>query len=126
MLIIKIVVVIIYYYHLKILFEKQYLEFLKKVESDNYTSNNYTKEEKSFDSIRSLKLTNFRSHENLSFLLSGKPLSIVGQNAVGKTNILEAISLLSPGRGLKNSNLNDLSNTKNMNGRNSQPSDPSW
>ncbi|MEE3295294.1 MAG: DNA replication/repair protein RecF [Pseudomonadota bacterium] len=77
---------------------------------------NYTKEEKSFDSIRSLKLTNFRSHENLSFLLSGKPLSIVGQNAVGKTNILEAISLLSPGRGLRNSSLNDLSNTKNMNG----------
>lgn len=45
--------------------------------------------------IKEIKLENFRNHE--SFLLSepGRQLIIMGNNAVGKTNIIEAIQLLS-------------------------------
>ena len=63
---------------------------------------------KSFDQIKSLKLINFRSHSNFSLSLSGKPLAIIGDNGAGKTNILEAISLLSPGRGMRNSKFSEM------------------
>jgi len=63
---------------------------------------------KSFDQIKSLKLINFRSHSNFSLILSGKPLAIIGDNGAGKTNILEAISLLSPGRGMRNSKFSEM------------------
>ena len=63
---------------------------------------------KSFDQIKSLKLINFRSHSNFGLSLSGKPLAIIGDNGAGKTNILEAISLLSPGRGIRNSKFSEM------------------
>ena len=63
---------------------------------------------KSFDQIKSLKLINFRSHSDFSLSLSGKPLAIIGDNGAGKTNILEAISLLSPGRGIRNSKFSEM------------------
>ena len=63
---------------------------------------------KSFDQIKSLKLINFRSHSDFSLSLSGKPLAIIGENGAGKTNILEAISLLSPGRGMRNSKFSEM------------------
>ena len=63
---------------------------------------------KSFDQIKSLKLINFRSHSNFGLSLSGKPLAIIGDNGAGKTNILEAISLLSPGRGMRNSKFSEM------------------
>ena len=63
---------------------------------------------KSFDQIKSLKLINFRSHSDFSLGLSGKPLAIIGDNGAGKTNILEAISLLSPGRGMRNSKFSEM------------------
>ena len=63
---------------------------------------------KSFDQIKSLKLINFRSHSDFSLSLSGKPLAIIGENGAGKTNILEAISLLSPGRGIRNSKFSEM------------------
>jgi len=63
---------------------------------------------KSFDQIKSLKLINFRSHSDFSLSLSGKPLAIIGDNGTGKTNILEAISLLSPGRGMRNSKFSEM------------------
>jgi len=63
---------------------------------------------KSFDQIKSLKLINFRSHSDFSLSLSGKPLAIIGESGAGKTNILEAISLLSPGRGMRNSKFSEM------------------
>jgi len=39
----------------------------------------------------------------------GRPVAIVGQNGAGKTNILEAVSLLSPGRGLRRASAEELS-----------------
>lgn len=48
-----------------------------------------------------LVVTQFRSYERLSLSLDGRPVVLTGANGAGKTNLLEAISLLSPGRGLR-------------------------
>lgn len=51
--------------------------------------------------ITTLTLLQFRSHRAARLVFDGRPAAIVGQNGAGKTNILEAVSLLSPGRGLR-------------------------
>ncbi len=51
--------------------------------------------------VRRLALTAFRSYPALTFAVDARPVFLVGENGAGKTNILEAISLLSPGRGLR-------------------------
>ncbi len=48
-----------------------------------------------------LTLTDFRSYDRAEIALSGAPVFLVGPNGSGKTNFLEAISLLTPGRGLR-------------------------
>jgi len=48
-----------------------------------------------------LRLTDFRSHANLDLELDSRPVCLWGANGAGKTNILEAISQLGPGRGLR-------------------------
>lgn len=51
--------------------------------------------------IEELSLSHFRSHRAARFELDGRPVAIWGANGSGKTNILEAVSLLSPGRGMR-------------------------
>lgn len=51
--------------------------------------------------LRDLTLSHFRSHRRAVLALDGRPVAIHGVNGAGKTNILEAVSLLSPGRGLR-------------------------
>jgi DNA replication and repair protein RecF len=51
--------------------------------------------------ITSLTLSHFRSHRAARLAFDGRPVAIFGANGAGKTNILEAVSLLSPGRGLR-------------------------
>jgi DNA replication and repair protein RecF len=51
--------------------------------------------------IEKLKLTNFRNHQGMSAELGSRHVVLTGQNGAGKTNILEAVSFLSPGRGLR-------------------------
>lgn len=58
--------------------------------------------------IKHIKLTNFRNHKGFSFEPQSRTIAIYGQNGVGKTNILEAISLLAPGRGLRSAKLLEL------------------
>ena len=58
--------------------------------------------------LKKLKLRNFRSHESLDLDFYSQFVFFSGPNGVGKTNILEAISLFSPGRGLRSANINDL------------------
>lgn len=55
-----------------------------------------------------LVLTDFRNHAGL--VLSPGPGFVVltGDNGAGKTNILEAVSLLAPGRGLRRAALSDM------------------
>lgn len=51
--------------------------------------------------ISKLTLTNFRNYAHLSVDLRPGPVVLTGDNGAGKTNLLEAISLLTPGRGLR-------------------------
>ncbi|MCS5603034.1 MAG: AAA family ATPase, partial [Paracoccus sp.] len=51
--------------------------------------------------LRRLSLAQFRSWARLDLELDRHPLAIHGPNGSGKTNILEAVSMLSPGRGLR-------------------------
>ncbi len=59
-------------------------------------------------SISKLSLSNFRNYDDLSLEINDKPVVITGPNGSGKTNILEAISFLSPGRGLRGVKLDEV------------------
>lgn len=58
--------------------------------------------------ITELALSHFRSHRSASVAFDGRPVALIGANGAGKTNILEAISLLSPGRGLRRASGDDI------------------
>lgn len=58
--------------------------------------------------LKRITLTNFRSYASMSMALDGRPVTLTGENGAGKTNILEALSLLGPGRGLRSARLNEL------------------
>jgi DNA replication and repair protein RecF len=51
--------------------------------------------------ITDLAVSHFRSHRLARLRFDGRPVAVIGPNGSGKTNILEAVSLLSPGRGLR-------------------------
>ncbi len=51
--------------------------------------------------LTALRLSQFRSWPRLELSLDARPLAIHGPNGSGKTNILEALSMLAPGRGLR-------------------------
>lgn len=58
--------------------------------------------------ITSLTLENFRNYRTLALTLPQQPVVLRGHNGAGKTNILEAISLLAPGRGLRGARLREM------------------
>lgn len=58
--------------------------------------------------VRSIALSNFRNYENLSLQLDPSHVVLTGHNGAGKTNLLEAVSLLSPGRGLRRSSFDKM------------------
>ncbi|MEM6383419.1 MAG: DNA replication/repair protein RecF [Pseudomonadota bacterium] len=64
-----------------------------------------------------LSLTNFRNHRNTAFAIEGRQVAFVGSNGAGKTNILEALSLLSPGRGLRRARYVDMIGSGERDGR---------
>ena len=55
-----------------------------------------------------LSLTDFRNHATLSLQPCAQFIALYGANGAGKTNILEAISLLVPGRGLRRAGLGEM------------------
>ncbi len=58
--------------------------------------------------LQSLSLVNFRNYSQRSFAFSSPLVALYGDNGIGKTNILEAISLFSQGRGLRSSKLSEM------------------
>ena len=58
--------------------------------------------------ILRLSLTHFRNYRAASVEARGDVVALVGPNGAGKTNCLEAISFLSPGRGLRRATLDDV------------------
>jgi DNA replication and repair protein RecF len=51
--------------------------------------------------VRTLKLTDFRNYASAELKLDARPVALIGDNGSGKTNLLEAVSLLGPGQGLR-------------------------
>ena len=51
--------------------------------------------------IKRLTLRDFRSYATLDLEIGGPCIVFIGENGVGKTNLLEAVSLFGPGRGLR-------------------------
>lgn len=51
--------------------------------------------------VRRLRLTDFRCYPALDLEIDARPVALYGENGSGKTNLLEALSFLAPGRGLR-------------------------
>ena len=58
--------------------------------------------------VEKLTLTDFRNYGDLTLKLGPEPIILLGDNGAGKTNILEAVSLLSPGMGMRRASFPDL------------------
>jgi DNA replication and repair protein RecF len=58
--------------------------------------------------IRRLTLTNFRSYRSAGLETERDLVVLAGANGAGKTNLIEAISLLTPGRGLRRATYDEV------------------
>ncbi|HER27665.1 MAG TPA: DNA replication/repair protein RecF [Rhodospirillales bacterium] len=59
-------------------------------------------------SLQRLTLTDFRCYAALRLDVDARPVILTGANGAGKTNILEAVSFLVPGRGLRGARLAEI------------------
>lgn len=59
-------------------------------------------------SLSRLVVTDFRSYARAEVQLDARPVVLTGDNGAGKTNLLEAVSLLSPGRGLRGAAFSEI------------------
>ncbi|HVV39486.1 MAG TPA: DNA replication/repair protein RecF [Nitrobacter sp.] len=62
--------------------------------------------------IHRLSLTHFRNYRAAALETRGEMVVLVGPNGAGKTNCIEAISFLSPGRGLRRATLDDVADVQ--------------
>jgi len=58
-----------------------------------------------------LFLANYRNYEKLELRLDGRHVCLYGANGAGKTNLLEAVSQLGPGRSLRGASLGEITRT---------------
>lgn len=58
--------------------------------------------------VRQLRLTDFRNYRQIRLDCGLEPVVLVGDNGAGKTNLLEALSFLAPGRGLRRAKLDEV------------------
>jgi DNA replication and repair protein RecF len=62
--------------------------------------------------IHRLSLTHFRNYRAAGLTAARDIVALVGPNGAGKTNCIEAISFLSPGRGLRRATLEDVADNQ--------------
>src|ERR1043166_5437279 len=62
--------------------------------------------------IHRLTLTHFRNYRAANLETRSDMVVLVGPNGAGKTNCIEAISWLSPGRGLRRATLDDVADNQ--------------
>jgi len=58
--------------------------------------------------VSRLMLTDFRGYASLRLQVDERPVVLTGANGAGKTNPLESISFLAPGRGLRRARLAEI------------------
>ena len=58
--------------------------------------------------IGHVALTNFRSYASADLIAGPQPIVLLGANGAGKTNLLEAVSLLAPGGGLRRATFSEI------------------
>lgn len=58
--------------------------------------------------LRRIALSGFRNYSSLALNLDGRHVCLFGANGAGKTNLIEAVSQISPGRGLRSASLPDM------------------
>ncbi|MDO5757887.1 MAG: DNA replication/repair protein RecF [Rhodobacterales bacterium] len=58
--------------------------------------------------LSEVTLSHFRSHKAAHLALDARPVALHGPNGAGKTNLIEAVSLFSPGRGLRRAAAQDM------------------
>jgi DNA replication and repair protein RecF len=67
-------------------------------------------------SLSLLKLTDFRNYAAAALELDDRHVVLTGNNGAGKTNLMEAVSYLSPGRGLRRAPYADVTRVGATNG----------
>lgn len=72
--------------------------------------------------VRQVRLTDFRNYRQLRLECGPAPVVLVGANGAGKTNLLEALSFLVPGRGLRRARLDEVARRSRV----EEPTDLSW
>lgn len=58
--------------------------------------------------VRRLTLADFRCYAHLRLEADSRPVVLTGANGAGKTNLLEALSFLAPGRGMRRAAMADI------------------
>lgn len=61
--------------------------------------------------VTRIMLTDFRNYPSLKLQTGARSVILTGQNGAGKTNVLEAVSFLAPGRGLRRARLGEVTRT---------------
>lgn len=64
-----------------------------------------------------LRLTDYRNYQALDLRLDGRHVCLYGANGSGKTNLLEAVSQLGPGRSLRGASLGEIARSHAAGGR---------
>jgi len=68
--------------------------------------------------VRQIALSHYRNYRGLKQAFSAGRIILTGLNGAGKTNLLEAFSLLSPGRGLRRAAYSDISSAESGDNQN--------
>ena len=78
-------------------------------------------------SLKRLNITDFRCYSYTRLEVDARPVVLTGPNGTGKTNVLEAISYLAPGRGLRGAKLGEVGRRyPGLKGGQEEPSSRAW